>query len=130
MESLQVRTGEVRLEILDDFGESRGIFSFNPTDVKSAERVVALENEFQVKQAEFEERTKQCETPSEKVQLLIDVVDYFEGLIDECFGIGSSALIFGEAKTLSMFDDFFTGIIPYYQKASEDRKKKYRKSGK
>lgn len=39
MESLQIRTGRIRLEILDDTGNSRGIFSFNPTDVESAKKL-------------------------------------------------------------------------------------------
>lgn len=125
MESLQVRTGEVSLQILDDQGDVRGIFKFNPEDVQSAKNVVALMEDFKVKQVEFGERTKTCTTPEEQVDLLVEIVNYFENMVDQCFGPGSSQLIFGNSKTLSMFEDFFNGITPYYQKASEKRVAKY-----
>ncbi len=125
MESLQIRTGEIKLQILDDNGDERGIFKFNPEDVHVAKQVFGLKDEFDMKQAEFQEKTKLCKTDQEKIELLNEVVDYFEGLIDSCFGEGTSELVFGGAKTLSMFEDFFVGITPYYQKASEKRMAKY-----
>ena len=125
MQSLQVRTGEIKLQILDDAGEERGIFKFNPTDIESAKKVYAFQTELGAKQAEFEEKAKTCETAEEKLNLLDEVCTYFNNLIDECFGAGSSQLLFGGAKTLSMYDDFIKGITPYYQKASEERVAKY-----
>ena len=125
MESLQVRTGQISLRILDDAGEERGIFRFNPEDVESARRVVALQKELDEKQREFELKSATCETSQGKVDMLSEVVSYFKGLVDQCFGEGSSKLVFGDANTLSMFYDFFEGIIPYYQKASEKRMSKY-----
>ena len=121
MQSLQVRTGQISLEILDDAGESRGIFKFNPTDLESAKKVFFFQKEFDEKQKDFEEREKACETPEEKINLLAEICDYFNNLIDECFGSGSSQVLFGGAKTLSMYDDFIQGILPYYDKASNDR---------
>lgn len=127
MESLQIRTGVIRLQILDDEGEPRGIFSFNPEDVESARRVVSLQEELLAKQKEFETRGEACETPEEKVNLLADSVKYLKGLVDECFGEGSSQVVFGDACTLSMFEDFFNGITPYYENASKKRLAKYQK---
>lgn len=129
MESLQVRTGEIHLQILDDLGNERGIFTFNPQDVHSAKIILSLQDEFKEAEANFEEREKNCKTIQDKINLLDEVVDYFEGLIDNCFGQGSSELIFGKSKSLSMFEDFFNGIIPYYQKASEERIAKYGRGG-
>lgn len=125
MESLQIRTGEIKLQILDDSGEERGIFKFNPEDVKVAERIMGLQEEFQIKQKEFQAKVPECETAEAQVKLLTEIVDYFKGLVDECFGVGTSALVFGDSNTLGMFEDFFTGITPYYQKASEKRLAKY-----
>ena len=125
MQSLQVRTGTIKLQILDDAGEERGIFSFNPSDIESAKKVLAFQNELNEKQQEFNERVKTCETAEDKVNLMSDICDYFNNLIDECFGSGTSELLFGGAKTLSMYDDFIQGIVPYYQKASEERIAKY-----
>lgn len=125
MQSLQIKTGEIRLQIIDDAGEERGIFKFNPTDLESAKKVLSLKNELTIKQAEFEDKVAHCETPEDKVNCMAEVCDYFEGIIDDCFGAGSSNLLFGGAKTLSMFDDFLTGIMPYYEQASKERVAKY-----
>lgn len=130
MESLQIRTGEIRLRILDDSGEERGIFKFNPEDVESAKRVMQLQSELQEKQKEFEIRSEACETDTEKVEILSEIVAYFKGLVDQCFGEGSSKTVFGNANTLSMFEDFFAGITPYYERASKKRMEKYRKQKK
>ena len=130
MESLQVRTGEISLQILDDDGNERGVFRFNPEDVHSANRILALQEEFDIKQADFEKRARKCETQQEQAALLEEVVDYFENLIDDCFGEGTSKIVFGNSKSLSMFEDFFQGITPYYQKASQKRMSKYTKNGK
>lgn len=125
MESLQVRTGQICLNILDDGGESRGIFKFNPNDLGSAQKVFAFQAELAEKEKDYEERIPECKTPEDKIKLLNEICDYFEQVIDECFGEGSSQVLFGGAKTLSMFDDFINGILPYYEKASEERVAKY-----
>lgn len=130
MESLQVRTGQISLQILDDNGDTRGVFKFNPQDIESAKRVFALQAELPTKQAEFEDRIKGVTDDEERLSILSDIVDYFNDAIDTCFGIGSSAVLFGGAKTLSMYEDFFKGILPYYEKAGKQRTAKYRKSGK
>ena len=127
MDSLQIRTGLVSLRILDDEGNERGIFRFNPEDINGAKRVVALRDELEARQEEFIKRDEECKTTEERVELLNEVVDSLEQAIDECFGEGTSKLVFGEAKSLSMFSDFLTGITPYYTKASEKRLSKYRK---
>lgn len=131
MESLKISTGAVKLQIVDDDGEVRGIFKFRPDDVHSAQAMLELQKELDIKQAEFDKRAETCETQEEQIALLNEIVDYFEDAIDKCFGEGSSKILFGEAKTLTMFEDFFNGIIPYYQKASNKRVAKYKKkSGK
>ena len=130
MQSLQVRTGQISLQILNDEGEVRGIFRFNPEDIESAKQVYRLQEELQMKEVEFEQQIKVAETPQEKLDVLDNIVAYFNNSIDSCFGTGSSEILFGGAKTLSMYDDFFTGIVPYYEKASKARVSKYKKSGK
>ena len=127
MESLQVRTGQISLRILDDNGDERGIFKFNPDDVSLAKRVVELRQEIAEKQVDYEVKAASCETDEQKVDLLVEIVDHYENLIDKCFGEGSSNTLFGDAKSLSMFGDFFDGITPYYEKASKNRMAKYKK---
>ena len=65
MESLQIKTGLLSLKILDDNGEERGVFSFNPSDIKVARKVTDLLDSYKVKQDEFNEKEKTCETPEE-----------------------------------------------------------------
>ena len=121
MESLQIRTGQISINILDDNGEPRGVFKFNPADVKVAAKVINLVDEFDAKRKEFDELEAKCETNEEKVKLLNDVVDYFTNCIDGIWGTGSSEILFGNANTVEMFGDFFAGITPYYVKESKKR---------
>ena len=130
MQSLQVRTGQISLQILNDEGEVRGIFRFNPEDIESAKQVYRLQEELQIKEVEFEQRIKVAESVEDKLTVLDEIVKYFNDSIDLCFGAGSSEVLFGGAKTLSMYEDFFAGIVPYYEKASKARVSKYKKSGK
>ena len=130
MESLQVRTGQISLQILDDLGNERGVFKFNPEDVAAAKRFFSIQDEFDMKSKEFNARVSELENSGDterQIDLLNEIVEYLNSLIDECFGSGSSDLLFGGAKTLSMYYDFFTGITPYYQQASEKRMEKYNK---
>ena len=125
MESLQIKTGEVRLQILGDDGEERGIFRFNPDDVASARRFIEIKKELTVKHEEFEAKEKLCDSDESRADLLNEIVDYFEKMIDECWGAGTSEILFGDAKSLGMFSDFFEGISPYYAEASKKRVSKY-----
>jgi len=130
MDSLQVRTGQVSLHILDDDGEERGIFRFNPEDIECAKRLVELQSIISQKNEEFIQRNKECTTAEERLALLSDTVSYYRSIIDDCFGIGTSDIVFGNANTLSMFTDFIDGITPYYAKASKERTAKYKKPAK
>ena len=129
METLQVRTGEVRLQILDDQGNKRGIFHFNPNDIESARKIVHLQSELDEKEKEYDARAEKAETDEDKVDLLAETVEYFKGLVDEIFYQGASQDVFGDAMTLNRFDDFFSGIMPYYQKSSQARIAEFEKKG-
>lgn len=126
MESLKISTGQITLNIIGDDGETRGKFKFNPMDVESAKNMMDIQKELATKQKEFEGAVKECETEESKLNMLVEIVTYFKGLVDKCFGSGSSKILFGEANTLSMFFDFFEGITPYYEKASKQRVDKYK----
>lgn len=125
MESLKIRTGQINLQIVNDAGEEKGVFSFNPEDVANAKKFLELQRELTFKQTEFEKKSANCKDDESKIDLLNEIVDYFESAIDSCWGEGTSKLLFGDAKTLTMFADFFEGIAPYYEEASKKRKAKY-----
>ena len=126
MEQLQISTGKISLQIIDDDGEVRGAFKFNPEDIKSARKIADLIEEYKVKSVEYADRAKLIETPEDNVRLLDEIVDYFKTSLDGVYGIGTSAILFGNASTLEMFDDFFSGIRPYYEKASKKRKTQFK----
>lgn len=127
MESLQVRTGQMGLKILDDFGNERGIFKFNPEDINSAKAVLSIQKQMPQFEAEYDKKVKAAKTDEDKIKCLDETVIEVESLIDQIFGAGSSDVLFGGAKTLSMFFDFFDGIQPYYDKAAKNRVAKYSK---
>ena len=121
----QVRTGLKSVKILDDFGEVRGIFKFNPEDIKSARKANDLVSEFKEKSKVFQERSAEIEGAAGQIALLDEIVDYFKSGIDSVWGDGSSKILFGDANTLDMFDDFFDGITPFYEMAAKQRTSKY-----
>lgn len=126
MEQLKISTGKISVQILDDDGEARGVFKFNPEDIKSARKIADLIEEYKSKSVEYAERAKKIETAEDNVRLLDEVVDYFKLSLDGVYGVGTSNILFGNASTLEMFDDFFSGIRPFYEKASKQRKKKFK----
>lgn len=126
MEQLKIGTGKISIKIVDDDGEERGIFKFNPEDIKSARKIADLIEEYKTKSVEYAERAKLIETPEDNVRLLDEIVDYFKTSLDGVYGAGTSTTLFGNASTLEMFDDFFSGIRPYYEKASKQRKAKFK----
>ena len=126
MESLKIRTGEVRIRILDDRDEERGIFKFNPEDIETTKKFFNVQKDFEVKQKEFLDKSELCTTPDKKIELLSEIVDYLKTTIDDCFCQGSSQILFGDNCSLTMFEDFFEGITPYYEQASKARIEKYK----
>ena len=126
MESLKIRTGEVRIRILDDRDEERGIFKFNPEDIETTKKFFNVQKDFEVKQKEFLDKSELCTTPDKKIELLSEIVDYLKTTIDDCFGQGSSQILFGDNCSLTMFEDFFEGITLYYEQASKARIGKYK----
>lgn len=127
MESLQIKTGSISLMILDDLGNERGIFTFNPEDVESARQVLLLQDEINERMDNFGQQVQEATENADKVAIMSETINYLRGCVDQCFGEGTSDLVFGKSHTLSMFIDFLNGITPYYAKAAEKRKAKYKK---
>lgn len=130
MEDLIISTGQVSLNIKDDNGDSRGTFKFNPTDILVAKKIINLKNDFQVKEEEFKVKSELCDTAESKISFMEELVDYFRNEIDNIFGVGSSQILFGNARVLEMFGSFFEGITPYYRKESDKRMAQFKKGGK
>lgn len=129
MDTLKINVGSISLKVVDDNNNERGVFTFNPNDIVTANKFFSLMQEIDTKQEEFTQKELQIkdEDTKGKLDLVCEVIDYFEDKIDEIFGDGTSNLLFGNNKTIDMFNDFFDGIAPYYEKVSKQRMDKYTK---
>lgn len=133
MDSIRIDTGEKRIAINDD---PERVIIFNPEDIGFAERFYQLMQDFEAKQDEYQARADELDNqeldergiPSrigESLALLREVCEFLEERIDHLFGPGTSQKVFGDALTLDMFEQFFTGIIPYVQTARSGKVAKY-----
>ena len=136
MDSIKITTGAVRLCINDD---PERVIEFNPTDVLWAERFYNLIGELEAKRAELMERAEQLDAaggtdanglPTNMgagLALLRETCEFLRERIDYLFGPGTSQTVFGDAMTLDMFEQFFTGITPYVQSARSGKVERYSK---
>jgi hypothetical protein len=136
VDTLRIDTGAVRLAINGD--ESR-IIEFNPEDIVFVERFYSLIKEFESKEVEFRAKAEKLAENSEldeygipvntgdNIKLVKELCEYLRTKIDHVFGQGTSAKVFENNQTLNMFEQFFTGITPFVQKARGKKLEKYRK---
>ena len=125
MESFQIKTGQISVNIMDDDGEIRGVFKFNPADIGTHKKFIDIQKNYIDKQKEYMDRAEKCETDEQATNLLYEIVEYLKDSIDTAWGKGSSEVLFGNASTLTMFEDFFANISPFYQREAEKRMSKY-----
>lgn len=139
MDSLQINTGIKRIAINDD--ENR-VIEFNPEDIIFVEKFYGLIKEFEKKEVEFRKRSDEIGAiteldeygipvnTAESIQLVVDLCRYLRAQIDNVFGKDTSQKVFGDAMTLNMFEQFFTGITPFVQNARKEKVSQYRKTSK
>lgn len=138
-DSLRINTGTKRLLVND----GPDYIEFNPDDVVFAEKFYNLVREFQTKQDEYSARAQDLdnqeldengipERVGESLALIREVCEFLCGKIDDLFGPETCRKVFGGAMTLNMFEQFFTGITPFIQRAREEKVSQYvrtKKSG-
>ena len=137
MDSIRIDSGVKRIAVNGD--ESR-VIEFNPEDIVFVEKFYGLIKQFEEKEVEFRERSEQISSKedvdelgipvntADSIQLALDLCNYLRGQIDQVFGSGTSQKVFGETQTLSMFEQFFGGIMPFIQGARSEKMEKYRKA--
>lgn len=135
MPNININDGTIRLTINDD--PSR-VISFNPADVGFATRFYELIEEFDTKRQEYHGRALALDKQSDVLEknglpvngkkgleLLSEMCEYLRGSIDRVFGDGTSKAAFGDANTLTMFEQFFDGISPFIVAARQSKTEKY-----
>lgn len=126
MEQLQIFTGMISLEILDDEGKQRGIFRFNPTDMTLCKNIFDLQSSFKKKENEVKAQLANCEDNKDKLEIVCEICDYYNEQIDNIFGEGSCDILFGKSKSLFQYIQFFEGVTPYIAGARKKQMDKYR----
>lgn len=140
MDGIRIDTGVKRLTVNDD---PERVITFNPEDVLFVERFYELIKIFQQKEVEFQKRIDELTADEEKdsygipvntpetLELVVEICDFLREQIDKVFGPGTSEAAFGEAQSLSMFEQFFAGIAPFIQSTRSEKAAKYQyKKGK
>ena len=133
MESLRIDTGAVTLSINND--ENRTI-TFYPTDVHFAEAFFNLVRDFMQHREDVsrqEEEIKEsggtaAERSAKEVELLRETYAFMRERIDNCFGAGTSKIVFGNHDSLGAYASFFRGVEPYVRKARTDELTRYSSS--
>lgn len=130
MESLHIDTGAVTLSINND--ENRTI-TFYPTDVHFAEAFFDLVRDFMQHRENVSKKEEAikvsgstaAEKSAKEVELLRDTYAFMRERIDNCFGAGTSEIVFGDHDSLGAYASFFRGVEPYVRKARTDELARY-----
>ena len=130
MDSIRIDTGAVTLSINND--ESRTI-TFYPTDVRFAESFFELVCDFMQHRVKVSEKEKEikasggtaAERSTKEVKLLRETYAFMRDRIDNCFGAGTSEIVFGNHDSLGAYASFFRGVEPYVRKARTDELARY-----
>ena len=134
MDSLRIDDGVKRIAINDDPGR---VIAFNPTDVTFAEKFYNLIGEFEIKLKEYQRMSDDLEKTDAKddnglpvnmdarLALLREVCGYIRGRIDYLFGVGTSQIAFGDVMAMEVFEQFFQGITPFFQRVRSAKIEQY-----
>jgi hypothetical protein len=134
MDSIRIDTGEKRIMVNDD---PKRVIVFTPTDVIFAEKFYALIGEVEEKLADYKKRAEELDNDKEtdshdvpvnlldRLSLLREACEYIRAQIDELFGAGTSQAAFGDAMTMGMFEQFFSGITPFIKQARSKKIERY-----
>lgn len=134
MDSIQINTGIKRIAINDD--EERMI-TFNPTDVRFAERFYALAHDLESKLTEYQQRHEALDQVTAvddnglpvnldtRITFMREFCEYIYAQIDTLFGAGTSETVFEGALNPDAITQFFDGLTPFFQRARADKLKPY-----
>ena len=117
MDEIRISSGAKSVNIVRD-GERVGVFTFNPKDVKEAQRHSEIVAEMEVKREKYIKKAMDLDKAN----------DAQHNDIDRIYGDGTSKMVFGDTLELDMISDFLRSLTPYYKKASEERTAKYKKT--
>ncbi len=136
MDALNISTGEKHIAVTRD-GAQVGEIVFNPSDVIFAEKFYRLIGEFQEQFTQYQEQARALAENKtvdangisanlgEQIALAKDACTFIYTKIDALFGVGVSAIVFGDAMSLEAIRQFFEGVRPFIQNARAEKIQKY-----
>lgn len=134
MDSIKIVSGQKRIAINDD---PERVIVFNPSDVVFAEKFYRLLGNFQQKLTDYEKRAESVDAVKdvddsgvpvnleERIGLLREVCEYMGGQVDYLFGPGTAQKITDGVIDIDIYEQFFTGITPFIQRARQDKIQRY-----
>lgn len=118
-------------------GEHVGEIHFDPDDVVFAERVYDLLDKLRQTEKDYETKSTALEAEKEedeygipknareRLKFLREVCEDLNCKIDDVFGEGASAMVFGGALSLDAIVQFLEEITPYMEKSRAGKVDKY-----
>lgn len=134
MDSIKIVSGQKRIAINDD---PERVIVFNPSDVVFAEKFYRLLGNFQQKLTDYEKRAESVDAVTEvddsgvpvnleeRILLLREVCEYMGGQVDYLFGPGTAQKITDGVIDIDVYEQFFTEITPFIQRARQDKIQRY-----
>ena len=130
METLRIDTGAVTLSLNHDANRT---ITFYPTDVHFAETFFDLVRDFMQHREDVSMKEKEikasggtaAERSAKEVELLRETYAFMRERIDNCFGAGTSEIVFGNHDSLGAYASFFRGVEPYVRKSRPDELARY-----
>lgn len=96
---LQVQTGEVTVELVDENGAALGSFSFNPADSNILKRYGAVVDHFNAV------RLEQTDDEQQMLRQMNELADDIAGQLDQLLGSSVSESIFAKCGPLTVTKD-------------------------
>lgn len=130
MDEIRISSGAKSVNIVRD-GVNVGVFTFNPKDVKEAQRHSEIVAEMEIKREKYIEKATELDKGNDaqaKIDFLAEFIADIYNDIDRIYGDGTSKMVFGDTLELDMISDFLRSLTPYYKTASEERTAKYKKT--
>lgn len=132
--SLQINAGDIRLSINDD---PNRIITINPQDVIFIEKLYSLENKLRVEMDGYQRRAAVLESDDtlddngrpknipERIALMVEVGERFRAEIDDLFGAGTSAVVFGSRVVPNQVVQFLEQVQEYIRPARAEKIAQY-----
>jgi hypothetical protein len=136
MDSLNISTGDKHIAIMRD-GASVGELIFNPADVVFAEKFYRLYGDIHIQFTQYQQRARALETNGkkdinelpdnlgERIALAKEACTFAYEQIDILFGVGTSAMVFGDTYLVTAIEQFLKGVQPHIQTARAEKIQKY-----